>query len=109
MTLTLEHVWPGWISRYLFGAPRANRFTATRFNGPSRTPAGKPFTADELNHQARLVCAVCNSGWMSALEGHAKPVLQPLLRGRRVTLDKNDLATLRAWIVLRAMILERGG
>ena len=107
--LTLEHVWPDWVSRYLYGSPRRGRFTAVRYDGPNRTPVGKPFQAAELNHKARLVCSKCNNGWMSDAEHCAKPVLQPLLSGHTVTLNAQDQATLRAWIVLRAMILERSG
>ncbi len=106
-SLTLEHVWPDWISKNLYGPPKKDRFTATRFDGPNRTPTGKSFKSSELNHKARLVCADCNNGWMSDVESHAKPVLLPLLRGRSVTLDADDQTILRAWIVLRAMILER--
>src|SRR5688572_30048282 len=91
-TLTREHVWPDWISKYLYGAPTKDRFRATRFDGPNRTPVGAPFKASELNHKARIVCASCNSGWMSELETHAKPVLQPLLLGRSVNLDAMDQA-----------------
>jgi hypothetical protein len=47
---------------------------------------------------------------MSEVESHSKPVLKPLLRGdHNLTLNENDLATVRAWIVPRAIVLERGG
>jgi hypothetical protein len=46
---------------------------------------------------------------MSDVESHARPVLQPLLRGDSLTLGNVDQATLIAWIVFRAMILERSG
>jgi hypothetical protein len=106
--LSLEHVWPKWISKSLFGAPQRGRFTASRFSGPDRLPVGKSFTAAEFNHQARFVCARngkgCNQTWMSQLEREAQGVLLPLLRGQNVTLDKYDQVVLRAWIVLRSMI-----
>lgn len=35
----------------------------------------------------RMVCAECNSGWMSGLEERVKPVLEPMIRGQRVTLN----------------------
>jgi hypothetical protein len=105
--LTLEHVWPDWVSKFLFGAPERGRFTATRFEGAKRSPVGKPFKASELNHKARVVCARCNNGWMSEVETHAKGVLRPLLRGDDTILNQYDQATLRAWVVLRSMILER--
>jgi hypothetical protein len=104
--LTLEHVWPDWISKYLFGEPKTGRFIAMRFDGTNRTPVGT-FRASELDQKARLVCATCNNGWMSEVESYAKPVLQPLLRGHSVTLGEHDQAGLLAWIILRAMILER--
>jgi hypothetical protein len=46
---------------------------------------------------------------MSEWESFAAPVLKPVLRGRASTLDGEAQAVVRAWIVLRCMILERGG
>jgi hypothetical protein len=106
--LSLEHVWPDWISKLLWGQPKKGRFTALRFTGAGREPIGKPFKAAELNHKARIVCGRdrkgCNQEWMSQVETYAKGVLIPLLRGQSVTLDKQDQVILRAWIILRTMV-----
>lgn len=108
-SLTLEHVWPDWISKHLYGQPKHGRFTARRFEGVDRHAVGDTFKASELNIKARVVCASCNNGWMSELEAVTQPVLKPLLLGDSMSLDDLAQTTLRAWIVLRAMILERSG
>ena len=46
---------------------------------------------------------------MSNLEGDVQPILKRMLLGRHVTLDVEAQVTLRAWIILRGMILEHGG
>lgn len=107
-TLNREHVWPDWISKFLFGEPKRGRFTAHR-TGTDRKPLGRPFKAPELNHKAKIVCYGCNSGWMNEVESAARPILKPMLRGRAVLLNIEEQFTIRAWIVLRGMVLERGG
>lgn len=55
---------------------------------------------------ARCVCEDCNSGWMSALENLAAPVLTPLIEGDVVTLGALDQELIALWAMKTAMVLE---
>jgi hypothetical protein len=46
---------------------------------------------------------------MSDLESAAGPILKPMLVGHEAGLTIDKQITIRAWIVLRAMILEHAG
>src|SRR5262249_22328352 len=95
----------GWISEFLLGPPRKNRLQATQ-TGLSKQRVHS-YKAPALNHKARVVCEGCNHGWMSDIESTACDVLKPMMVGRPFVLDTEQQVAIRAWIVLRAMILER--
>jgi hypothetical protein len=44
-----------------------------------------------------MVCAECNNGWLSQLEGAAKPIIAPLIRGESRRLPYEDQALIAAW------------
>lgn len=44
------------------------------------------------------VCAECNNGWMSDLEGRAKPIISGMSVGERLTLSHDDCELVSAWI-----------
>ena len=94
--------------KFLFGEPKPGRFTAHR-TGTHRQPLGKPFKASELNQTAKIVCAECNGGWMNELETAAAPFLKPMLRGNHIVPNIDAHAAVRAWVLLRGMILEHAG
>ena len=65
---TLEHVWPAWLNESL------------GVSSPSRVEAwlGPEAERKEWHDapiQIRAVCASCNNGWMSRLEGKARPLI----------------------------------
>lgn len=57
------------------------------------------------------ICRSCNNGWMSELEGYAKPVLCDLISNRRAltTLRKSERQLLSRWAVKTAYVLDAGG
>jgi len=65
------------------------------------------WTVDHVISSRRCVCETCNGGWMSRLEQAALPLVEPLMRDLPVTLTQDQAATLAAWGVKIAMVLER--
>src|SRR5215208_203477 len=89
---TKEHVLPAWLSSVLpgegdFGLERSHE----RFDGEI---TGGHWQASALNLTVRCACAACNHGWMSELEGHAKPLLVPMIQGRPSSLSRAALTTI---------------
>jgi hypothetical protein len=52
------------------------------------------------------LCANCNNGWMSRLEGETKPIATSLLDDMLEALDSTIQAILAVWAVKTAMVLE---
>jgi len=57
----------------------------------------------------KRVCRACNNGWMSRLESRAKPVIESLIDDRLDVLDLQSMASIAAWAVKTAMVLESTG
>jgi hypothetical protein len=100
-TLTKEHVFPEWVRPYLQGdGDGTHRRTEIRKTGAtSRSRPAKPATLT-----VRSVCAACNNGWMSRLEGSAKRHLLPLIKGRESTLLPPARQTIATWAVKTALV-----
>jgi hypothetical protein len=90
-----EHLWPDWILQSL------------KHRVPIRQNIGKS-PAKDFSGPVRIkcVCRKCNSGWMSQLEGRAKPIIGALMHDVSFTLDRTQQETVSAWVVKTAMILE---
>jgi hypothetical protein len=90
-----EHLWPDWILKSL------------KHRVPIRQNIGK-LPAEEFSGPLviKCVCGKCNSGWMSQLEGRAKPIIGPLMHDLSFTLDSAQQETVSAWAVKIAMVLE---
>ncbi len=56
--------------------------------------------------RVRFVCAHCNNGWMSRLEGSVKNIVEPLLKDGHQVLEVEHQATLALWAVKNAMVFE---
>jgi alpha/beta hydrolase fold len=97
---TREDAWPIWLVKR-FPLPIAARMFAER--GGNRLgdwPQAKPrLTVKDL-------CRSCNNGWMSRLEGEAKPVVECLLDSDISVIDTLAQSTLAVWAVKTAMVLE---
>ncbi len=106
---TREHVLPSWIR---------NRVTARPNNRLSHygvVSSGQEFkyAHDMDNLVVRKVCAPCNHGWMSALEGRAKPLLESLVDGSDsvptnrplIDLSEENAALLSRWAIKTALKL----
>ena len=94
-----EHVWPEWLRKFTVGARRG---TISAIRGPEdteRTWQGNPL-------KARYVCTSCNIGWMSDLEGAARPSLSRMIRGERVGLTQLQASVVAAWTMKTAMVFD---
>ena len=61
---------------------------------------------DILDRTVKRVCAACNNGWMSALEGRAKDTLLRLMLGRKVILRGKRLDSLVMWSIKTALMRQ---
>jgi hypothetical protein len=60
-----------------------------------------------FSRSVKIVCAECNSGWMSRLEMKARPIFEPMMQGKRhVILGPADQKALALWIVKTSMTLQ---
>ena len=96
-----EDILAKWMMREL---PQKKPFTKV-----INTKTGKFFvTRSNLGLVTRAVCKACNGGWMSQLEGFARPILQPMMRGKPQTLSAEDQRILTEWLMKTAMVIEFG-
>jgi hypothetical protein len=93
---TREHALPVWISAELPGG------------GPFRfDQGGKQWLSKDAGKVVKAVCGDCNNGWMSDLEGQAKPFLAPAIRGERFLLAIPDQVTVATWAAKTALMCEQ--
>jgi hypothetical protein len=96
--LTREHVLPDWLKDVgLDLTPSLHQ------SGPlNRVP--RQWSSTPFNTTVKLVCATCNNGWLSSLEGSAGPVLTPLICGESRRLPYDDQALIAAWTCKTALV-----
>lgn len=95
-----EHAWPKWLLSSIGDCDPASK-TEALFGpkNPSVTYTGPEVTVN-------CVCRICNNGWMSNLEGDAKPIVGPLLNDVSFSLDSSQQSALARWSVKTAMVFE---
>ena len=88
--LTAEHIWGQWTKQYV--DRQSNKHTQARVfvpkPGEPDAPSVKIRAGDALDSAPEIVCAECNSTWMSGIQNRAKPFLIPLFEGRECNLDQ---------------------
>ena len=99
--LTCEHLWGQWVGRII--PKNKYRMIRTEPDGTVRSwPVAVP------NATAKVVCATCNSTWMSDLENRAKQIIaEMVLHGSHKTLDAHDTATIAALSLSKAIVADR--
>ena len=105
---TKEHLWPVWMHPYL---SRQGELKHKR--GQLTSLLGEEVSSKYLERQGhlssirlRVVCKICNSGWMSRLESKTKPILVNILTENSVLLTASELETLAQWIAMKAITGE---
>jgi len=102
--MTVEHVVPRWLARALYveGSEVTHRYEP-RSGGNARPWS---FVKPEADLRGRVVCALCNSGWMSALENEAKGTLETLALGRtHGVLSTDEGRVVVRWAIKTALVL----
>jgi hypothetical protein len=106
--LTREHVIPQWLAEALHemepGDPdpewRADYWAGGMVERDRNHPMPRPTVV------VRHVCEACNTGWMADLEGRAKPLIEPMVRGQRTTLDLAQQVEVATWASKTVLALE---
>lgn len=93
-----EHVFPDWLNSIGLEADRVEIHTG-RLNRVARRWTTEGFTAT-----VRAVCDDCNHGWLSQLEGTARPALTPLILGQPRELSIDDQRLIGAWACKTALV-----
>ncbi len=105
--LTEEHVFPRWLATILTTDMVGTDVTSERTRRSAEATNTKTWPAADVAYYAiRVVCAPCNNRWMSAIEGAAKPALEPMIRGEKTTLSPSTQLDLAAWAALKAYVVE---
>lgn len=84
--------------------PRPLAFTLEE--NPPLPHASIPLAGGPLDLVTRNVCAVCNNGWMSAVQDQAKPLIKALARGARPSDNPNNPTILAKYAIMVLMNLE---
>jgi hypothetical protein len=90
-----EHLWPQWVlDRKDFGPFRLKR-------------AGAPeVVLNKTELTVKSVCGKCNNGWMSSLEGIAKPILEQVFDGKQISLDADQQRIVANWLMKMAFLFD---
>lgn len=106
--LTDEHIWGQWIKQYVPATTNKHHFVDVRVPVPGQHLASTPRirAGDPLNAKVAVVCANCNSGWMSRMQEAAKPHLIPLFDGRWPELSTPNQITIAKWVAMATMTAE---
>ncbi|MET3911102.1 hypothetical protein ABID59_005464 [Bradyrhizobium sp. S3.3.6] len=107
--MTGEHLWPLWMSR----------LEVRNYDKNSHSQWLSDINEEGtfiIKQQARLgsiedivikrVCSTCNNGWMSAIQGKAKPLIINLLAGKRDGLTSDSQLVLAQWATMLMMVAE---
>jgi hypothetical protein len=120
--LTKEHIWPRWVRDEVAGDP-ASSYELTSQDANSDEPGFRERARNvgpRPGVTAKLVCGggksnwkplpprteFCNDGWMSRLEGEARLILLPLIRGQSSRLRPVDQLVIAAWTAKMAYVFE---
>ena len=98
--LTLEHVWPDWLARFVIEEVQAPWVKV----GPQGVE--RIWDAPMFHNKVRRVCAKCNAGSMADLEGKMQPFLRWMLLGRDLRLDPETQGGMALWCVVRAYMAQ---
>jgi hypothetical protein len=100
---TKEDAWPRWLVRRLFST------IGVEVEGQRGDKPAKKWRLKQLAQPIKIVCAGCNNGWMSDLEGSAKTVIEPLIDSDKYDFAIEDRRNLTRWVLKTAMVFESLG
>jgi len=104
--VTKEHVWPDWLRKLILDSRSSigqKTFTMEVENA-ARTAR---FASTTLESTVKMPCAMCNNGWMSALEVDVKTFMAGMVfPGVKTMLTHERQSLLTRWAVKTAMVFE---
>lgn len=98
--LTNEHVFPQWMSRAL-NLSVDDELTHT-IDMRERGKVSR--RVRQLDIKVKVVCKICNSGWMSHLERRVIPILTPMIQGVPLVVGADDARAVGCWITKTALM-----
>lgn len=111
--VTREHFWGRWTKKHI---PHVGGYTTHLLNRKNFLIEGAVFETSKLGPMSRqgdlrsqslkVVCAKCNSGWMSLLNKRAAPTLVRLAEDDWWPLSEDEKRLLSAWCCMFSMTYE---
>lgn len=103
-----EHLWPVWMHEHLpLIGDGGNISQIDTFRWKDQTGSKRQVRQGHLTtKKLRVVCQVCNNGWMSELEREVQPMLTKILGRETIDLCGRDQGILARWIAMKAIIGE---
>lgn len=108
-SISKEHFWPEWLAPHLAPAhpnSHVTEFRSAEGKQPPRLERRSERPGAVNTKKIRVVCATCNTGWMSALESKVKPVFLALLEGSNTTLSSQGAANVALWVTVKSIVGE---
>ena len=104
MLFRSEHVFPEWTRPYLLSPDGAWGEHVRKVHRRDEDPAVHRHSAPPATLEIKTVCAPCNNGWMSRLEGACKPYLLSMIEGNGRTYDQGPQELIASWAVKTALV-----
>lgn len=106
--MTKEHIWGDWIRSYVPGGPKRHFMRDVEMvsrNVPESVSIIRR-SGNALENFEKIVCADCNTRFMSRLQNNAKPYLIPLLEGQKTVIGRDAQTAIAAWATMVTMTAE---
>ncbi len=105
--MTGEHVFPNWLNDVFPNDVVGDTDVLQRLVVQDQIAPDRIYTKkDVASLTTRRVCARCNNGWMSVLEGQAKGLVTALASGTTTALSPEDQLLLATWAVKTFLVVE---
>lgn len=106
--ISKEHTFSNWINQVLSPAVVGPGLSIERsvHHGPQAGTSNVWPVTKVASHEVRAVCKPCNEGWMSSLEVHVRPLIEPMILGHDALLAPDQQITVATWASLKAAVFE---
>ena len=97
--------WAGTVLRTLYGPKLDIVHSTWQLDADGATVVQHAHKRRQTYSAVKLkgVCRTCNNVWMSQIENAAKPIVEPMIRGRRTGIPVRDQRTLATWLTLKTL------
>ena len=106
--ITREHTFPNWLNEVLTVDIVGSDITYERsvLHGPQAGTVSTWPASEIAGHTLRAVCAPCNNGWMSEMEGVVRPLIEPMIKGYPASLTTGQQITAATWATMKTAVIE---